>query len=307
MDDLISKEQMRKILSFLKDYIDNRSNGVNSPLGTIISYMGTTAPSNYLACDGTIYIIAEYKELANFFKSQFGSYNFFGGDGETTFAVPDLRGEFLRGTGTNSHANQGNGANVGIHQDGTEIPNMFTANSNQIYGYKSNSENQFFDKSDSELTRATYQTYFINGTNAIMPSDLTAPYAVTSRPTNTSVLYCIRYNSPQSYSTTEKVIGTWIDGKPLYQRTYTESTISSNVHTVNTSLNSSNYTIIKLYGHIADAVNTYSVPYVDGGYTVGCYLNKSTGAVTIRATNSSKGTATFTFIHLTIQYTKTTD
>lgn len=45
------------------------------------------------------------------------------------------------------------------------------------------------------------------------------------RPTNTSILYCIKYtNSPSMqpsnvYSTEEKRIGTWIDGKPLYQTT----------------------------------------------------------------------------------------
>lgn len=47
--------------------------------------------------------------------------NFFGGDRVTTFAVPDLRGEFLRGSGTATR-NTGRGAAVGVHQNLTQIP-----------------------------------------------------------------------------------------------------------------------------------------------------------------------------------------
>lgn len=70
-----------------------------TPVGTVISVMGKTAPANYLACDGSIVNIADYPILADYFMAQFGSKNYFGGDGTTTFAVPDLRGEFLRGSG----------------------------------------------------------------------------------------------------------------------------------------------------------------------------------------------------------------
>ena len=30
------------------------------PIGTIIAFMGTTAPNNYLVCDGSIYNISRY-------------------------------------------------------------------------------------------------------------------------------------------------------------------------------------------------------------------------------------------------------
>lgn len=89
--------------------------------------MGTAAPDGYLVCDGTVYNISDYPLLANHFETQFQTKNHFGGDGITTFAVPDLRGEFLRGTGTNSHTNQGSGLNVGMHQDGT-IHHMTNSN-----------------------------------------------------------------------------------------------------------------------------------------------------------------------------------
>ena len=56
------------------------------------------------------------------------------------------------------------------------------------------------------------------------------------RPTNTSVLYCIKYeptyfmnntySADSVYSTDETVIGKWIDGKPLYRRTFSVTTPS---------------------------------------------------------------------------------
>ena len=95
-----------------------KENQSKNPTGTIISYMGNTAPEGYLFCDGGIHNISEYSELAEQIKNQFGSYSYFGGDGETTFALPDLRGEFLRGTGTGAR-NTGTGNAVGSHQNAT--------------------------------------------------------------------------------------------------------------------------------------------------------------------------------------------
>lgn len=64
-----------------------------NPIGAVISYMGQSAPKDYLACDGAVYNISEYSELAAFFQNQFGAANHFGGDGTATFAVPDLAKE----------------------------------------------------------------------------------------------------------------------------------------------------------------------------------------------------------------------
>lgn len=115
---------------YTKPQIDELINKVPSgqndcaPVGTIISFMGVNAPMGYLKCDGETYSISQYQELANHFKSNFGSVYYFGGNGSSTFAVPDLRGEFLRGTGM-AMRNTGSGANVGTHQDGSEVINFF--------------------------------------------------------------------------------------------------------------------------------------------------------------------------------------
>ena len=216
----------------------------NAPIGTIISFMGVNAPNEFLICDGSTYNINDYWELAEFIKSEFGTYNHFGGDGTTTFAVPDLRGEFLRGTGTNSHAKQGNGANVGEHQDGTEHTNPYQYGISMgllLYGNASGTYNTITppDKIDS-VTRTETHYSSVNVSNTSQVSANAALF--TSRPTNTSVLYCIKYtnsitmNPSNHYSTEEKRIGTWIDGKPLYQKTY--------ISTIPTGADSGNVNIV---------------------------------------------------------------
>ena len=154
-----------------------------TPIGEIISYMGITAPQNYLICDGTEYQIEDYPYLAQHFLDNFGLVNFFGGNGNTTFAVPDLRGEFLRGAGTASR-NTGSGAAVGAHQNATVHPNVYLSTANYLtvreYGALSNPDKT----SNTSSTRGL-------SCSKITGQDNAKEY--TSRPTNTSVLYCIKY------------------------------------------------------------------------------------------------------------------
>ena len=154
-----------------------------SLVGSIYSYMGTAAPHGYLPCDGAIYNINDYPRLASHINNNFGKYNFFGGDGETTFAVPDLRGEFLRGSGTNSHTYGGTGANVGVHQAPTVSPYIISGSTRlSIYGNASPS-NTDTTQGNSKLGYAT----------ASSPTDYTYAHFYTNRPTNTSILYIIKY------------------------------------------------------------------------------------------------------------------
>ena len=166
--------------------------GAVTPTGCIMPFMGNTAPVGYLICDGTVYNIEDYSNLANFFLSQFGSINYFGGDGETTFAVPDLKGEFLRGTGTNSHTNQGSGANVGEHRDGTRFPNIGNYNNATVFISVGPSNEEISQTADSRITYSSSGARRYKDVG-ISTDNNTNPFLFTSRPTNTSVLYCIKY------------------------------------------------------------------------------------------------------------------
>lgn len=165
-----------------------------SPVGTIISFFGYTAPSGYLVCDGTEYTKADYPYLATHLADlddHYSTTQYVGSDSDH-FKVPDLRGEFLRGTGTNSHENQGNGANVGVHQDATELMLPSVNLSTGATYISAQNDNMGYDKADTSFNKSNPK---LSSFSTTPQSSSTGTWTVTtSRPTNTSVLYCIKYN-----------------------------------------------------------------------------------------------------------------
>lgn len=178
------------------EQLEDSRNFSNIPIGTIISYMGKDCPNNYLICDGTVYDIDSYPELAKHFLKQFDSMNFFGGDGVTTFAVPDLRGEFLRGSGTATR-NTGRGAAVGVHQNPTQIPfSGIDSNNKYLASYYNNQTTNPEDfmpqnKDGNIQTSATINLYSPASNFSVAKAET----AYMTRPTNTAVSYCIKYNN----------------------------------------------------------------------------------------------------------------
>ena len=299
-----------------------------TPVGTVISVMGKTAPANYLVCDGTEYNIVDYPILANYFANQFGESNYFGGDGTTTFAVPDLRGEFLRGSGTNSHTNQGNGSAVGTHQDATNHANNMayysgSGSSAEVGFARNTSGTTNFGVSGVDKTVSTGQYTYTTPSVQLRTSD-TRIQVYTSRPTNTSVLYCIAthniyMNPANQYSTEEQVIGTWIDGKPLYQKTVkpnlpatvTDGT-AEKVITSFADLGISNpelgfvvsgVCVNKTAGSIASVNSSWIGNY---NYILYAAFHKNYGGIYI-STNRANINSSTCDLYVTVQYTKTTD
>jgi len=72
------------------------------PIGTIIAYAGIMIPSGFLLCDGSQVSRRYFPALFSVIGVGFGI-----GDGITTFAVPDLRGMFLRGSSLSSGRDTG--------------------------------------------------------------------------------------------------------------------------------------------------------------------------------------------------------
>lgn len=62
------------------------------PVGTILAFAGQTPPDGYLECNGQAVSRTTYAALFAAIGTTWGS-----GDGSTTFNLPELRGEFLRG------------------------------------------------------------------------------------------------------------------------------------------------------------------------------------------------------------------
>lgn len=149
----------------------------DNPLGTILPFGSATIPSGWLLCDGTAISRTTYSELFAVIGTAFGS-----GDGSTTFNLPDLRGEFLRGAGTNSHTNQGDGGSVGEHQDATQFPQIKTPNNGTLEAPYQSNITRYDKQIPTSANRIT-----LTGTKVTETT-----YDYTARPTNTSVNYIIK-------------------------------------------------------------------------------------------------------------------
>lgn len=317
---IISTLDIKKIVSDeISDTLyDNTKTGF-TPVGTIITVMGNEAPRHYLKCEGQIVNIADYVELADYFKQQFGSVDYFGGDGTTTFGIPDLRGEFLRGTGTNSHTNGGVGTIVGTHQEPT-VHGL--AGTDMSWGGFPFVTSDIKNTWDVHIPSSKIG-YSQNGITANNDDSGRATF-YTSRPTNTSVLYCIAtkniYLNPSlDYSTNEKVVGHWIDGKPLYQKTIncgsgpnkTTKEVAHNISNFGTLIHQE-YRLTLGDGNQLTMTNFYGSDkiFAEATATAG-YINyaiqASVNATNIRIMARDVDYSTMTNIYATLQYTKTTD
>lgn len=112
--------------------------------------------------------------------------------------------------------------------------------------------------------------------------------------------------SPIIYSTDEREVGVWTDGKPLYQKTF-EVTLNANSYLIDmTSLNIDN--VVSHWGFMLNTNDIWELhfPYYDSSnwYSVGNY-NRSDKNYYVTSTNNMLNQ--YNRLKLTIQYTKTTD
>ena len=139
------------------------------PAGTIISYASTIAPTGYLKCNGAAISRTSYNSLFSGIGTIFGN-----GDGTTTFNVPDLRGEFIRGWVDDK---------VGIDTQTTFGRSQGDSFRSHTHTYNRNN-NQNTDHSGTDTVSNN-------------PSFTSAPTGSTggdeTRPRNISFLYCIKY------------------------------------------------------------------------------------------------------------------
>lgn len=75
-----------------KGYVDTVAASVpGNPTGTVITFAGSSPPAGYLECNGQAVSKSTYAALFAVIGATYGPSN------ETTFTLPDLRGEFVRG------------------------------------------------------------------------------------------------------------------------------------------------------------------------------------------------------------------
>lgn len=170
--------------------------GDGTPIGTVIAYMGTKAPMHYLVCDGSVLNRENFPVLAQQIQDEFGLLNYFGGDGIESFAVPDLRNEFLRGY--RCGAVEQMSGEIGQHQDATQLPGLsLYSNGDNMQTlaccYNSDKSNNAMKYADIMLRPDGNRMYQDVILSPLKTSSTGGVYGYTSRPTNVAVLYCIKY------------------------------------------------------------------------------------------------------------------
>ena len=163
-----------------------------NPLGTIISYLGNEPPVGYLVCDGKEYQIADHSQLAAFFEKEFGSKNHFGGDGTSTFAVPDFRNLFLRGF--HGESDEKLSGEIGAKQEGTEHINWVSMNGSPggIGNLRQNTDNTIERKNPDTINGSSKTIQYLGLSSSAANYTQASGLTYTSRPVNAAVQYCIK-------------------------------------------------------------------------------------------------------------------
>lgn len=171
--------QMFKNVRYLYKVINSKT---VIPVGSITAYISDTIPSGWLLCNGQAVARTTYANLFSLIGTTYGA-----GDGSTTFNVPDLRGEFLRGAGTNSRSGCGSGSTVGAHQDPTIISKVWETTDSHIIVGEALAENGTGGINADSIVSQSSAFKDIGSRQGARNSNF-----VTTRPTNTSVNYIIK-------------------------------------------------------------------------------------------------------------------
>lgn len=179
-------------LQQLQQLLQNQNSG--NPTGTVITFASVTAPNGYLVCDGAEISRVTYSNLFTVIGETFGV-----GDGSTTFKLPDLRGEFVRGFdgGRGIDSNRVFGS---FQVDGFKSHNH-TGSTNSTGEHTHNSQFRGVSSIDATPPLPSSVTYAGSLTSFPTSSSGNHSHALTinssggaeTRPRNIALQYCIKY------------------------------------------------------------------------------------------------------------------
>ena len=135
------------------------------PAGTVIHVAMNTAPSGYLKANGAAVSRTTYAALFAAIGTTFGA-----GNGSTTFALPDLRGEFIRGW-----------------DDGRGV------DSGRAFGSAQGQEIQSHTHTSRGSPAAGGQQAFVQGSDTFNIFGVQATGGAETRPRNVALLACIKF------------------------------------------------------------------------------------------------------------------
>ena len=145
---------------------NNWMNEAPLPAGFVAYFTYTTAPTGWLKCNGAAISRTTYASLFSVIGTTFGS-----GDGSTTFNVPELRGEFIRG-----------------YDDGRGVDSGRTFGSYQADDNKSHTHT---------YVRGGYTNYYISPDGGLPTSESANTTGSSggpeAKPKNHALLCCVKY------------------------------------------------------------------------------------------------------------------
>ena len=114
------------------------------------------------------------------------------------------------------------------------------------------------------------------------------------------------------YSTEEQIVGEWIDGKPIYQRTFAGTTPSTSRTNIVLTTEGNYKAVIDYNGYIEASYGNVNIKFWDtvNGKSYGCTGTKvldSTHQIVFSVIDSDADAYVNKNFFITIQYTKTTD
>lgn len=146
------------------------------PVGTVIHVARDTAPTGWVKANGAAISRTTYAALFSAIGTTYGT-----GDGSTTFNLPDLRGEFIRGW------DDGRGADSGR--------SFGTAQAAQTQQYKSVlvETNAAGIYNGGPFNGETWNRSVNSSTNTMRRIDQTYQTNLETRPRNVALLACIKF------------------------------------------------------------------------------------------------------------------
>ena len=132
-------------------------------------------------------------------------------------------------------------------------------------------------------------------------------YVTVQYTKTTDAANSFNFSTETDYSTTEKIVGTWIDGKPLYQKTISTGTLP-NATSKTVATNIANIKrVVNMFGYAFLSQRCITLPYPLKGYECNIDIRSITSSGANIMLNSAGNLSDFTESYVTLQYTKTTD
>ena len=139
----------------LKNLQDNVENAINNslPIGTIVDFAGTIAPTGWLICDGSAISRTTYADLLATIGTIYGE-----GDGSTTFNLPNCEGLVTVGI-KNSDTDFSSIGKKGGEKEVTLTNEQIPSHSHEIPELKDDNGGHTYPKNTSRAARTTTGTF----------------------------------------------------------------------------------------------------------------------------------------------------